>query len=116
MTTDGLYHKDIRLPENFIAPTQRVTLAWTLHAERARQNDRYGVIPKFNTIPLAAFEVIEVEVINDRVSKLVVRGHYNADLDIVFVVIPNGTYVVKTVWFQERNDLHRTLDRSRYVS
>lgn len=111
-----LWHSEIRLPTGFVAPTERVTLEWSIHADRARKDDRYAEIPKFKTIPLSVFSVIEVETTGSKVSKLVMRGHWTADLDVVFVLIPGPVYFVKTVWINKRNDVHKTLDRSKYVS
>ena len=110
-----LYHSDIRLPDGFTAPTQRVTLKWTRHAEDARWDDRYGQIPAFTSIPLSQFKVIEVGVEGNRVVKMVVRGHYTDEFDICFVLIPGPQYVVKTVWMNRRNDVHKSLDRTKYV-
>lgn len=110
-----LYHADIKLPDGFALPARRVNLRWSNHADFARTDDRYGVIPKFESLPLQAFEVIEVGVTGRKVEKVVVRGHFNADLDVVFVLIPGGTWFVKTVWINRRNDTHKTLDRSKYV-
>jgi len=110
-----LYHADIRLPEGFVSPTARVRLRWTEHANRARRDDRYGEIPSFTSLPLANFKVIEIGVENRRVVKMLVRGHYTKNLDICFVLIPGAVWTVKTVWMNERNDTHRTLDRSKYM-
>ena len=112
-----LYHTDIRLPDGFVAPTARVDLIWTRHADRARYDDRYGFIPRFSNIPLKAFKVIEVGMENNQCAKIVVRGHWTDDLDVVFVLIPSHPtcYVVKTVWANCRNDVHKSLDRSKYV-
>lgn len=113
-----LYHADIRLPDGFVTPTARVRLIWTHRADRARFDDRFAnVIPKFDNIPLSAFKVIEVGVEADRVVKIVVRGHWTTDLDLVFVLIPSTrtSWLVKTVWINRRNDVHKSLDRSKYV-
>lgn len=111
-----LYHADIRLPDGFRLPDQRVTLEWSRHAEQARTNDRYGIIPRFESIPLSRFSVVEVGVEGRKVEKVVVRGHWTETLDVVFVLIPTARdWFVKTVWVNERNDTHGTLDRSRYV-
>lgn len=98
-------------------PTARVRLLWTKHADHARTNDRYGDIPKVESIPLQSFQPIEVGVENGRVVKIVCRGHWTTTLDVVFVLIPTtrSSMTVKTVWVNERNDTHKTLDRSRYV-
>lgn len=112
-----LYHADIRLPDGFVAPTQRVALEWSRHAEQARQTDRYGDIPAFRTATLGNLDVIEVGVESNRVSKILFRGRIDADRDLCMVLIPRtGSWLVKTVWINLNSDGHGTLDRSRYVS
>lgn len=113
----SLYHADIRLPDGFVAPTARVNLRWTSHADRARSNDRYGEIRKFQSATLARLSVVEVGVEAGRVSKILFRGRYNDDLDVCMVLIPNGTapWTVKTVWINESKDSHTTLDKTKYV-
>lgn len=114
-----LYHADIRLPNGYALPDRRVSLNWTRHADRARTTDRYAPeIPRFETIPLSSFRTVEVGVEGSKVVKVVIRGKWTANYDVVFVLIPNGTrpWTVKTVWINERNDSHATLDRSKYVA
>lgn len=116
-----LYHAEIGLPANFVTPTERVGLCWTRHADSERTKDRYAnEIPRFKTLPLSMFKVVEVGMEGNHVAKIVVRGHWTTDLDLIFVLIPDysifaGPWTVKTVWINKRNDLHKTLDRSRYV-
>lgn len=112
-----LFHKDIRLPKNWRLPNVQVDLAWTQHAYRAAADDRYGLIEPYPVLDLSYCETIEVELDGCKVLKLVLRAQWDDDHDVVYVVIPNGSkpWTVKTVWMNERNDTHRTLDRSRYV-
>lgn len=112
-----LYHGDIGLPPGFKLPARRVDLFWTNHAKQACKNDRYGDIPEFASIPLQVFKTVEVGVQAGRVVKVVVRGHYTPTLDVVLVLIPNldKPWTVKTVWINQRNDSHKTLDRTKYV-
>lgn len=112
-----LYHADIRLPEGFEQPTGRVGLEWTLHANRARHNDRYGEIRKFKTVTLDRMQVVEVGVKDGKVAKILVRGRYNDDFDCCMVLIPHevAPWTVKTVWLNSVDDTHSTLDRRRYV-
>lgn len=113
---ETLYHADIFIPEWFEAPTERATLTYSRHALYAMNNDRYGAIPMFRTIPLSVFTLIELGVREDKVSKIVVRGRYDETRDVVFVLIPrDGDYFVKTVWFNLRTDSHKTLNRNRYA-
>lgn len=112
-----LYHSEIRLPDGFVAPTHRVRLRWTRHADEARVTDRYGDIRRFETATLGRLSVVEVGVEGGRIAKILFRGRYTDTLDVCMVLIPNGTapWTVKTVWVNERNDAHATLDRRRYV-
>jgi hypothetical protein len=114
-----LYHRDIRLPDGFTLPARLIMLKYTAHALRAMGNDRYGQIAHIPIINLGKFEPVEVGVENGLVQKVVVRGEYNDTLDVVFVLIPHqptrDTWTVKTVWLNEANDSHKTLDRSKYV-
>lgn len=111
-----LFHADIRLPEGFVAPTARVPLRWTRHADEARKNDRYGDIPRFKTATLRRLSVVEVGVENGKVVKILFRGRLDDTRDVCMVLIPGREWTVKTVWVNERNDAHKTLDRSRYVA
>lgn len=111
-----LYHADIKLPEGFRLPARVVNLYWTRHAEGARLNDRYGEIPRIPLVDLAQCNVIEVGITGRKVEKVVVRTPFDTFNDLVLVLIPtSGAWTVKTVWFNECNDTHKTLDRSRYV-
>lgn len=110
-----LYHSEIRLPNGFVKPTGRVRLVWSRHADEARHDDRYGSIRRFSTATLDNLEVIEVGVEGGKVVKILFRGRYTETLDVCMVLVPGTEWRVKTVWINERNDLHRTLDRSKYM-
>lgn len=110
-----LYHSEIRLPDGFVAPTARVALEWTRHADRARLNDRYGEIPRFKTATLGRLSVVEVGVEGGRVVKILFRGRLDNERDVCMVLIPGKVWRVKTVWVNLRTDQHGTLDRSKYV-
>lgn len=116
----ALWHRDIRLPDNFVAPTQRVRLNYSKHALGQVETDkRFGQMPVFESIPLSRFEVIEVETQNGTVTKYLVRGHFDDKLDMCFVLVPymqGDTMFVKTCWFNLRHDYHHNLDRKKYVS
>jgi hypothetical protein len=115
--TETLWHSSIRLPANFKAPTQFVELRWTRHADSERTKDRYREIPRFKGLSLKRFRVIEVGTVDGTISKIVFRGKLDDTNDVVIVLIPNGArpWTVKTVWVNETNDSHKTLDHSRYV-
>ena len=111
-----LYHRDIGLPPGFTLPNRVVNLHWTRHAERARLDDRYGNIPHVPVLDLGQCNVIEVGLTGRKVEKVVVRTPFDDYYDLVFVLIPqSGAWIVKTVWYNQANDTHKTLDRSKYV-
>lgn len=111
-----LYHADIRLPEGFRLPNRVVNLHWTRHADTARLNDRYGEIPRIPLVNLGLCNVVEVGLTGRKVEKVIVRTALDTYNDIVLALIPMaGAWIVKTVWINQANDSHNTLDRSRYV-
>lgn len=124
---ETLYHADIFVPDWFKMPTERAALTYSKHALYATNNDRYGAIPVFESIPLSQFTLIELGVRQGKpnqfgisakreVSKIVVRGAFDEDRDVIFVLIPRGgDYFVKTVWFNLRTDQHTSLNRKRYA-
>lgn len=113
-----LYHKDIRLPDNFRGlPPTNVNLKWTRHATEARTNDRYGYVPAWESINLREAEVIEVGMSSGYLVHLLIRLPYDGRKDILMAVKPiaRRPWVVKTVWLNKVNDKHRTLNKSNYM-
>ena len=109
---DGLYHKDIILPPLKLRD-EYLELSYTLHAFQSAENDRYGTINLPSKINLAMAEVIEVEILNGDVEKIIVRQKYSKEYDLILVIIPRYMRV-KTVWLNQVSDTHKTLDRSKY--
>lgn len=106
-----LYHRDVGFPKDLsdgITPDTKLT--YTRHALRAAEDERLGRLPQ--RVP-EHFDVIEVEVVNKRVTKSVIRFRFTLKDDLVLVVLPDG--VVKTVWVNAHTDSHRTLNTSRYA-
>lgn len=60
------------------------------------------------------FQVIEVSMNGRRVTKWVVRFPASIEWDLVMAILPDGT--VKTAWPNAKNDLHNTLDKSKYAA
>ena len=114
-----LYHKDIGLPALVVDQIRAMGdlhLSYSTHAMQACLNDRYGVISRPPMIVNPhALGAVEVEVRDGIVVKVVVRLSYDDIFDLVMAIaVDQGRAVVKTVWLNHRNDLHRTLDHSKY--
>ncbi len=113
-----LYHKEIgfgKSADSLIGRSFR--LQYSGHAKQACLNDRYGVIskPPFN-VQVTRDNLIEIETNSFGTPiKFVIRLHYDIRYDIAIVIIPDfdvGT--VKSVWLNDRNDTHKTLNASLY--
>ena len=117
---DGLYNRGAYgLPagaaEVFSAP--RVELHYGMHAHAESHADRYGVAALPGSIEIIADDVVEVQVEQGEATKAIVRFPYDDKLDLVFVlksISPAGHFFVKTVWFNQASDKHRSLRLAPY--
>lgn len=114
---ERLYHFQIALPEGFKAPQQRVRINYGPHARKEAFRDRYGAIQLPTYATLRRFQVIEVGMVGDKVTKILFRGRLDEARDICLVLIPNEKgqpWFAKTCWVNLREDKHQTLDTTRY--
>ena len=114
-----LYHFQVGIPRHITLPRRVVPLLYSNHALREAKSDRVAHynLPIYKTIDLADCQVIEVEVVNDEPVKWVVRKALDTCNDYVLVLVPMPAglkWGVKTVWVNELNDQHATLDTGRY--
>ena len=110
----ALYHKDVFLPAAARALRFAVMLRYSAHARQAAKTDRYGDISLPHVFNSDDAELIEVEVENSKVRKMVYRQPYNRENDLVIVMNPDG--LVRTVWLNRNNDAHHTLDTTKYAT
>ena len=108
----GLYHKDIGFP------TCQVPSAYDLHYSQhaQRQAQHKGIQPLPEGVLVGPEDLIELETrrngpVNEPV-KCVFRVPHTTTHDLIIVVKPDG--FVKTVWLNAVDDLHDTLDASKY--
>lgn len=111
---NGLYHKNVYMPELRLVD-RPVKLAYTMHAIEASKSDKYGKIILPDSINPSLCEVVEIEVKDNKLAKMVLRSKYSQKFDLVIVVIPESQ-IVKTVWLNAVNDKHENLERSRYIT
>lgn len=124
--TEALFHTGVYVPDEVMKRVvgKTLRLRYSSHAINAAQDDRYGVID-LNRIPnplrIDQGDIIEVER-DDRsggVVKVLIRKTYDTVRDVILAVAGSGVPgegVVKTVWFNRKDDTHRTLDPSRYAT
>lgn len=112
-----LYHADVYLPATVAqVPEHPVKLMYGPHARAAARVDRYGDLSRCLPLYLdyATCQLVEVETDDrGRVLKRVVRLPVGDGLDLVIAVGYDG--FVRTVWGNRHDDIHRSLNRKRYV-
>ena len=107
-----LFHKDIGFPAKM--KFKKVEdLHPSAHALRERDSDRYGKFEIPNEFDPATWDVVEVEVVNGALNKVVARKPIDKKRDVVMVFLPQSR-LIKTVWVNTNDDTHKTLDRSAY--
>lgn len=109
-----LYHKSLGFPRWFRKPAGTLTLRYSRHAKKAARNDRYGAIRLPQVLDLSCGDVFEIETDRNTVVKYCVRVRYCNKFDLTIVVNSDG--LVRTVWLNDRQDRHRTLNASRYAT
>ena len=112
-----LFHKEVFWPRGKFGALQGRTLSLTYgsHALQASETDRYGAIQAPKTIVFDEHNAIEMECFGKFVKKVVVRQAYNDQYDLILVIFLNTTeFFVGTMWLNDRNDKHVTLNRAKY--
>lgn len=110
-----LYHADIHLPQQAKGLQFVSLLNYTPHARQAAQDDRYGPVKLPTTFDSRSATLIEAGVLDGKVVKAVYRQHYDNRFDLCLVLNLKANRVV-TVWLNEKNDHHKTLDGSKYAN
>lgn len=83
------------------------------HALREADSDRYGKLPIPTAFDPLTWEVIEIELQNGALHKIVARKPIDEKRDIVMAFLVKDK-VIKTLWCNESNDTHKTLNKSIY--
>ena len=108
------YHFEIGIPTNARTKYGQLRLKYSNHAQKAAQDDRYGLIPLPETLCTDTAQVIEVEVDEEGITeKVLYRVALDDEKDLLLAVIPYKRFV-KTVWINLRNDKHTTLKHWLY--
>ena len=110
-----LYHYQIGFPKQMEEIRPVFGLIPSHHAKVAAVSDPRGLIKlPLNFIPRTA-QVIEVEtdMSGRKILKILARQPMDNRNDVVYAFLPDSK-LIKTAWLQTHNDLHKTLDRSKY--
>lgn len=126
---DGLYHKDVYLPSKLENSTRhelfmrdKNSLIITNHVLNKIDTNwnRKFSINDINYNKITHSNIIEVEVLNGKIHKSVVRYKLNRKFDICVVILlrndyDNKCFKIKTCWLNSRYDSHITLNQSKYI-
>jgi len=103
------YHYQLGLPTNRL-PSGVISLTYSNHA-LSRAVDKGITLPAF--LDTSTAKVIEIEVEDGMVEKILYRVKYNAGYDMLLAIIPYRKFV-KTAWLNSVTDKHTTLNASEY--
>ena len=107
-----IFHHSIGFPSTFRRPIGNFYTKPSRHAIARAQEKRID-IPRI--VNLSDFDIIELEITNGRIAKMVIRGEYDDYDDICMAVnFDRGSLFIRTVWLNDINDTHNTLDTSKY--
>jgi hypothetical protein len=112
-----LYHCEVGFPADLRLPSMgNLRLQYSQHAKNAAADDGWLMVGLPAYVPLHKATPIEVETdSNGKAVKVVYRMAFNKQKDIVLAVkITTRPAIVKTLWFNDVQDKHRTLNVSRY--
>ena len=107
MSINGTYNKDVWMPKLNV-PTVDIILSYTYHALDAAKTDRYGVIELPESINLADYEIVELEIADGKPRKILIRGHYDSSRDLTMAILLRDNRVL-TVWSNLKGDDHKSL-------
>lgn len=115
MPAVSLYHRSVYAPAAMFRSPGVVRLHYTRHALQAAKDDKYGDMTRYlrTYLDFDAADIVEVEVTNGEITKRVIRVPVNNELVLVMVV--SGIGRVITVWANQLNDDHASLDRTKFV-
>lgn len=117
-----LYHKDIYMPKflrNISFTEIKIDcISYHAYGEYIKEVDKFNIkflIPA--TVEVNSNNIIEAEIFDGVVEKLVIRNYLTDLLDLVLVICKNNHkgVVLKTLWINKNDDTHKTLDKSKYA-
>lgn len=107
------YHIELGIPEDVETQFGAMLLDYSPHALQAAQDDRYGTINLPRVLDTSKARVIEVETDGRKTRKVLYRIPHDPEHDLLLAIDPDRRYV-KTVWLNRNDDIHGTLDPSKY--
>lgn len=109
-----LFHREVFMPPKILALGEvNVPVVSTAHAIKAAAEDRYGMIAIPSRVIFSGKNIIEAEVVDKKLAKVLLRLEYDETRDLLMALsVPE--FRVKTVWFNLKTDTHSTLRRELY--
>lgn len=113
----ALFTPDVYLPASLPLPSGVFNLDYGNHAKYKQKKDKFGPLVLPQILDTNKAQIVEVELIGKKITKVVYRMPMDKYRDICLAVIPrnNNLMFVKTVWSNPWNDKHSTLKTERYA-
>ena len=110
------YHRNVFMPAHIRAlPETTVPIFPTRHALNAAATERFGAFSIPDSILFDGSKIVEADVEDGVLTKLVVRISHNENYDAIYIfTVPERR--LKTCYLNAVDDLHRTLDPAPYAT
>ena len=110
------YHRNVFMPAYIRAlPETTVPIFPTRHARDAAATERFGAFQIPDSILFDGSKIVEADVEDGGLTKLVVRIAHNENYDAIYIfTVPERK--LKTCYLNAVDDLHRTLDTAPYAT
>ena len=118
---DGLYHREIYWPtefDDFFSNHQIANIEFSKHVieNQGTADRRIYNIDEITLDFIKAGQIFEIELSKSKIIKLVIRRKYKNKKDICMAfAIKNKSLLCKTCWLNLQDDIHHTLDESKYI-
>jgi len=113
------FHRDVNgLPENLENFPRSICRLTSLapHAIEQAESDKRGVIQLPDEIIFSGDDILEAELTDTSVKLLIRLPCDDTVCDVCYVILFTGEQrILKTVWLNNKEDSHETLDKSKYL-
>lgn len=110
-----MYHIDVYMPQQaYEYMSNRIVMpTYSMHAVDKTTKSKYGNFTLPRIIDLSNWQLIEAEIIDSKLHKILIRKNIDEYRSLCLVLLTQR-YFVKTAWINLISDNHSSLERSHY--
>ena len=109
------FNASVYLPPSLPLPQGVFRLHYSVHAKERILDNKYGRLSVPGELDTSKAKMVEVELDNKGICKIVYRIPMDDYFDLCLAIIPKDVFFVKTVWANRWNDNHSTIKKIAYA-